>query len=217
MIATSTTLPTVLGLAASIISVLLGLIYLAAILTSFIKAGLSFPPSEPVQFVGAVVSILSGIVLVILMAAIQWHIRADRQLIVEIALIFAALLCVTTGINRYVQLAVIPLYNSSENPDVLALIHPYGSKSIMFAIESLGWGVFYGLAVLFAGLAIVGTGMEAWIGWLFILGGGLSLLYAVGVVIRQPILSLLGFPAWGVLLPATSILLALRFWSLLRG
>jgi hypothetical protein len=85
----------------------------------------------------------------------------------------------------------------------------------MFAIESLGWGLFYGLGVLFAGLAFLGgRGLDAWIGGLFILGGVLSLLYALGFILRQPILSLLGFPAWSLLATATTVLLAIRFASL---
>ena len=85
----------------------------------------------------------------------------------------------------------------------------------MFAIESLGWGLFYGLAAFLRVLPLIGSGLFFWIGLLFIIGGVLSIIYAVGVVIRQPILSLLGFPAWGILLPVASTLLAIEFWKLL--
>jgi hypothetical protein len=215
MIIPPNNLPTVVGFVASVISVLLGCIYLAAILTSFLKAGLTFPPSEPVQLAGAIVSIGIGVDLVVLMVALQRHIPEDRQILAEIAVIFTALLCVSTSINRFVQLSILPRYRPPENPEILALIHPYGPKSIMFAIESLGWSLFFGLGALFAGLAIPGSGMEFWICGLLIIAGVLSLLYAVGVILRQPILSLLGFPAWSVLLPAASVLLAIRFWSML--
>jgi len=215
MVTTAGNIPTVVGFVSSVIGVLLGFSYLATILSSFIQGDSSFPPSEPVQLAGAIISLGIGIDLVVLMAAIQWHLPPERQILAEIALIFLALLCVSTSINRFVQLSVLPQYRHPENPQVLALIHPYGPKSIMFAVESLGWGLFYGLGVLFAGLAIGGSGLEGWISGLFILGGALSLLYAVGVILKQPILSLLGFPAWSVLATITAILLAIRFWSLL--
>jgi hypothetical protein len=211
MIDTVNDLTTVVGFAASIIAVLLGCIYLMAILTSFIKSGLTFPPSQPVQFVGAIVSMGTAIDLVILIVTIQRHIAESRQFLAEVAIIFTALLCVTTSINRFVQLSVFSQYNLSENPEIFHLLHPYGSKSIMFAIESLGWGLFYGLGMLFAGLALVDDGIELWISLLLIISGVLSLLFAVGVIIRHPILSLLGFPAWGILLPGASILLAIWF------
>ncbi len=86
----------------------------------------------------------------------------------------------------------------------------------MFAVESLGWGLFYGLGVLFAGLAFLGgSGIDLWISGLFLLGGVLSLLFALGYIIEQPILSLLGFPAWSVLATATFVLLVIRFSGLM--
>jgi hypothetical protein len=216
MIPSPTPLPTLIGFIASILAVLLGLSYLATLLASFVKDGLKFPPSAPVQLAGAINSIGIGVVLVVLMASLKWHLPAGRQILAELAVIFAALLCVSTSINRFVQLSAVPQYHQPENASTLALIHPYGEKSIMFAIESLGWGLFYGLAVLFAGLALVGgMGLDPWIGWLFILGGVLSLLYALGYIIKQPILSLLGFPAWSLLATAAVLLLAIRFASFL--
>ena len=216
MIPPTSPLPTLIGLIASILAVLLGLGYLVTILTSFAKEGLKFPPSEPVQLAGAIVSLGTGIVLVALMAAIQWHLPADRQILAELALVFMALLCVSTGYNRFVQLTVLPQYRQPENPPVLDLIHPYGSKSILFAAESLGWGVFFGLGAVFAGLALLGgSGLDLWVSGLFLLAGVLSLLYALGVILKQPFLSFLGFPAWSLLAPAASVLLVLRFSSLL--
>jgi hypothetical protein len=41
--------------------------------------------------------------------------------------------------------------------------------------------------------------------------GILSLLHAFGLVISNPLLSFLGYPAWAILLPAATLLLAFRF------
>jgi hypothetical protein len=215
MIGTTNNISNIVGFVASVISILLGSIYLTAIVVSILKEGLAFPPAKPIQFVGAIVSIGIGIDLIVLMVALKPHIIGDRQFLIDISIIFMALFCGATSINRYVQLAILPQYSDTENPEIIQLIHPYGSKSIMFAIESLGWGLFYGLAALFAGFAFFGGGLGLWIGLLFIIGGVLSITYAVGVVIRQPIMSMLGFPAWGILLPVASTLLAIEFWKML--
>lgn len=47
---------------------------------------------------------------------------------------------------------------------------------------------------------------------MFGISGVLSLLHAVGFINSHPILTLLGFPAWGIFLPIGTVLLAIRFW-----
>ena len=154
MIGTTSYLGNIVGFVAAVVSVLLGSVYLIAIVVGILKEGLAFPPAKSIQFVGAIVSILSGIDLIVLMVALKPHIVADRQLLVDISIIFMALLCGATSINRYVQLAIVPQFGDPENHAIIQLIHPYGPKSIMFAIESLGWGLFYGLAALFCGFCL---------------------------------------------------------------
>lgn len=202
-----------LGFASSIILVLLGAAYLVTLVVSFRKAGLSFPPPPPVQLAGAIISILTSAALVFMLVALRRQVAEDRQVFVELAIVFMSLLCVMTSANRFVQLGVLQKESASLIPAIQQLIHPYGSQSMMFALESLGWGWFYGLGALCAALAFTGGGLSAWIGWLFAIGGVLSLLFSLGYLIRQPVLSLLGFPAWSILAPITSGLLAIWFWQ----
>ena len=205
------TLVRMTGLVASIVVALLATAYLVAVAAGMISAGLAFPPAPWVQVVGGVTSLSLGVVLVILMAAVRRSVPEDRRIFGDLALVFMALLCVSTGINRYVQFSIAPQYASAQHAATLELIHPYGSKSIMFGIETIGWGLFYGLGAVFAGLAVTGRGADRWIVALLVLGGSLSLLYALGFILRHPVLSLLGFPAWAILLPITAVLLSLRF------
>ena len=64
---------------------------------------------------------------------------------------------------------------------------------------------------LFAAFAISDGKFKRWLRWLLAGGAILSLLHAVGVILSSPVLIFLGFPAWGLLLPATTALLAIRF------
>lgn len=82
---------------------------------------------------------------------------------------------------------------------------------IMYAIEQLAWGWFYGLATIFMAAAIAGGGLEAWIRWLFGVGGGLILMHVLGIVPGVHALIDLGYSAAGVLLPVTTPLLAVRY------
>jgi hypothetical protein len=200
-----------IGFASSIILTLLGVSYLVTLVVSFRKVGLSFPPPPPVQLAGAIISILTSAALIFLMVVLRRQVAEERQVFVELAIVFMALLCVMTSANRFVQLGVLQKESASLLPAIQQLIHPYGSQSIMFALESLGWGWFYGLGALCAAFAFTGGGLALWIGWTFAVGGVFSLLFALGYLIRHPLLSLLGFPAWSILLTITSVLLAIWF------
>jgi len=81
----------------------------------------------------------------------------------------------------------------------------------MYAMEHLAWGVFYGLATIFMAMAIAGGRVETWIRWLFGIGGVLSILHVVGIIAGVHALIDLGYFAAGVLLPITTLLLAIRF------
>jgi hypothetical protein len=204
------------GAAASVVVALLATVYFAAVAGGMIIDGLAFPPAAWVQVVGGITSLGLGVVLVILMAALRRSVPEDRRLFGDLALVFMALLCVSTGTNRYVQFSIVPQYAGASHAAALELIHPYGGSSVMFGIETVGWGLFYGLGAVFAGLAVAGRGLDRWIFALLVLGGFLSLLYALGFILHHPVLSLLGFPAWAILLPITAVLLALRFGSMAR-
>jgi hypothetical protein len=122
-----------------------------------------------------------------------------------------ALVCAVSSTNWFVRLAVLPRVAQAGDQTILNLIDPYNPASIMFAMEHLGWGVFFGLAALFAGFAIHGGRLESWVRGLLVAAGVLSLLHALGLVIASPGLSFLGYPAWGILLPAATLLLTVRF------
>jgi uncharacterized membrane protein YiaA len=55
------------------------------------------------------------------------------------------------------------------------------------------------------------TQAKTWIRWLLIVGGVMSILYLPGIMIANQALIDLGYYAAGVLLPITTVLLAIRY------
>ncbi len=121
-----------------------------------------------------------------------------------------SLTCATSSVNWFVQLAVMPKLAQAGKSPLTALLDLQNSYSLTYSMEHLGWGLFYGLAALFAAAALAGGRLETWIRWVLAAGGVLSLLHFVGVAAGSTFLSDLGYVAWGVLLPLSTALLAVR-------
>jgi hypothetical protein len=196
------------GFCAAVISTVVNIFYLGVLIFNFSTFGLEFPPPEPTPTLAAIASILGAQLLIILMVALRWDVDESRRMFADLAVVFMVLLSAMTSANRYVYLAILPQIS---DPDVIALLHSYSPTSFLWGLENLGWGLFFGLGALFAAFAF--TPQEKGLRWIFGLSGVFSLLHAVGFVISHPVLTLLGFPAWGILLPVGTILLAVRFWK----
>lgn len=195
----------------SLIATILGGLYLVGLLGRLIVNGsLHAVSGGGVQIVSAIVAIAWDVVLLVLFAALRAEYAAERPLLGDLALIFMALVCVTSTINWFVQLSVLPRLGTAD-AGALALLDVHNELSISYAVEHLGWGLFFGLSALFAAALIRGGALHVWIRWLLVAAGVLSLLHWVGVIVASQFLGDLGYVAWGVLLPAATGLLAFRF------
>jgi hypothetical protein len=74
-----------------------------------------------------------------------------------------------SGVNWYVQLTLVPKLVQSSDTAFLVLLDIHNLHSIMYAMEPLAWGLFYGLATIFMALAIQGEKIETSIRWLLII------------------------------------------------
>ena len=126
-------------------------------------------------------------------------------------LIFMVLLAATSGINWYVRLTLVPKIAAAGDTNALALLDIHEINSLMYAVEHLAWGLFYGLAAIFMAFAMEGGKIETWIRWLLIAGGIMSILFIPGIMISSEILIDLGYYAAGILLPIMTALLAVRY------
>lgn len=195
------------AVAASVVNVF----YLGVLIFNFSTFGMTFPPPEPTPTLAAIASILGAQLLLILMVILRRDIDGPRIVFADLAVVFMVLLSAMTSANRYIYLSILPAIIASGDTYAVALLHSYSPTSFMWGIENLGWGLFFGLGALFATFAF--TPEEKGLRWMFGISGVFSLLHAVGFINSHPVLTLLGFPAWGIFLPIGTFFLAIRFWK----
>jgi hypothetical protein len=94
-------------------------------------------------------------------------------------------------------------------PADLVRFLPYGTGSVMFALEILGWGFFSSLAAIFVAPLFSSSRLKKTIRWLFILYAIFSFISVISFATNIPIPT--GPIAWGPILLALSILLAVYF------
>jgi len=204
-----------LGFWFAVVATVVNVFYLGVLIYNFSTFGMTFPPPEPTPTLAAIASILGAQLLLILMVILRRHVEEHRKVFADLAVVFMVLLSAMTSANRYVYLSILPVIAESGDTATVALLHSYSPTSFMWGIENLGWGLFFGLGAFFAAFAF--TPQEKGLRWMFGISGVFSLLHAVGFINSHPVLTLLGFPAWGIFLPIGTVLLAIRFWRRMKS
>jgi hypothetical protein len=200
-----------IGYTAALAATVLGLLYLLGTVASLLSSGSVSAPAGLVRFISGGVALIWNPVLVILFAALRHQVQEARKIYAELAVVFMAMLCVTSSINWFVQVTVAPAIAQAGNPAITALIDPFQYGSILYAVEHLGWGLFFGIGCLFAAFTMEGGRLDGDIRWLLAAAGIFGLLHVLGMVASQPVLYFLAYPAWGLLLPTACALLTVRF------
>ena len=189
-------------------STVLGALYLLGLTGKLIVDGTVHSVSSPaVQTISAMVGLLWDMALLILFVALRREAGRRYRLFADLAVVFMMLSCATSSVNWFVQLAIIPKLGST-NDALRAMLDVHNELSITYAMEHLGWGLFYGLAAIFGAAAISGGKLGTWICRLLLASGVLSLVHSVGVASASPLLSDIGYIAWGILLPAATGLMS---------
>jgi hypothetical protein len=200
-----------IGFYAALFSTIFGFLYLLGLVANLATTGSPYPASDSVQMISATIALLWNQTLLMLFVVLRERVSEDRKILGELMLAFAIMVCATSSISWFVRLTSVPLAQQAGNATLLALLDLYDPGSITFAIEHVSWGVFFGLATLFAGFALQSNGSGIWTRWLLALSGLLSLLHALGLVISSPILVALGYVAWALPLPVATLLLTIQF------
>jgi hypothetical protein len=196
----------------ALISTAFGILYFVGLIGKLVINGSIHAQSSPaISMVSAAVGLLWDVTLVVLFLALRRQIIGSKVIFAELGMAFMVLLAAGSSLNWYIQLTLVPKIAQSGDMQTLALLDIHNVDSVMYAVEHLAWGLFYGLAAIFMGLAIEGGKIETWIRWLLIIGGIMSILFIPGQLIGSQILIDLGYYAVGVLLPITTILLFIRF------
>ena len=132
-----------LGFWASSLGAVLGGIYFLVLIYAISTDGLVSlaSPSPFVQLAGGIGTFLTVPVLVILFTAIRFVNEENNKVLGSLGVNFIILFAATVGINRFVQLTVVQ-QSLPDVPTDLTRFLPYGTGSVMFALEILGWGFF---------------------------------------------------------------------------
>ena len=196
----------------ALLSTAFGILYFMGLMGKLVINGSIHAQSSPaISMVSAAVGLLWDVTLVVLFLALRQQITGSKTIFAELGMVFMVLLAAASSLNWYTQLTLVPKIAQSGDMQTLARLDIHNVDSVMYAIEHLAWGLFYGLAAIFMGLAIEGGRVETWIRWLLIVGGVMSILFIPGQLIGNQILIDLGYYAAGVLLPITTIFLFIRF------
>lgn len=202
-----------LGFWASVLGVIIGGIYLLVLIYAILTDGLVSlaSPSPFVQLAGGIGTFLTVPTLVVLFTAIRYVHEEDNQVLGSLGVNFIILFAATVGINRFVQLTVVQLSLPNVPADLTRFL-PYGTGSVMFALEILGWGFFSSLAAVFVAPLFSSSRLNITIRWLFILYAIFSFLSVISFATNIFIPT--GPLAWGPILLVISILLSVYFRDL---
>ena len=205
------TIASQLGFWASMTGVVGGGIYILLVIFILSTVGLvsTFPPAA--DLLAGILTFITVPILVILFTAIRFVNEGENQVLGSLGVNFILLFAATVSINRFVQLTVIQP-SLPDLPADLTRFLPYGTGSVMFALEILGWGFFSSLAAVCVAPLFSSSRRDKAIRWLFILYAFFSFMSVVGYVtnIAFPI----GPIAWGPIQMALSILLSSYFRDL---
>lgn len=199
-----------LGFWSAVIATTAGVMYFLVIAGAFVTGQMTFPPPDWLQLFGGIISLLFCPVMVVVMACLHTITPANKQVLSQISLAFTLLFATAVTINRFVQLGVVRQSIALGETEGITWFLAYGERSIMFALELLGWGWFLGLAMLFAAPIFTVPGYQRWLRWLLILYGILALISAIAHLLGSPLVAI-GFVAWGLILFLITALLTVHF------
>ena len=205
------------GLAAAIASTAFGLLYLFGLGINLVTSGSPYPAGADVRTLSAGIALAWNVVLLILFAALRREAHPSKEFLADLGWVFAIQVCVVSCVSWFLGLTSSPLLAQRGSPDLAELANPYNPSSPAYALEHLGWGLFFGLAAVFTGRALRNGELTRSLGRFLEAAGLLSLLHLVGVVVRNEPMTWLGFIAWGVLLPVSSAIAAGYFRRRLRS
>jgi uncharacterized membrane protein len=192
-------------------STFFGFLYLLGLGVNLFTSASFYPSGSDVKYISAVVAILWNLALVALFATLRREAEPSRAILAELALVFAILVCATSCTSWFLGMTAYPRFALTVDPGTAAMLDPYNPSSLSYALEHLGWGLFFGLTTVLAGLALEPRSTSNWLRWSLVVTGILSLGHFLGVLISNDAIAVLGFVSWGVALPISSALLAAMF------
>jgi hypothetical protein len=178
-----------------------GIAYAIALTVGFAVHGLAEPIVDPILAVMEVLTVLSALPMVVLMAAIHSFAAADRKVFGVVALAFTILFAGATIAVHFVELTARRQLGSA------GIVWP----SAAYAVELLAWNLLLGLALLFAARVFAGMGRERNVRRGMHVTGLLCIAGVVGPVVGNMRLQLVGVFGYAAALPVVCLMVASVF------
>jgi hypothetical protein len=169
------------------------------------------PIGDPMFTILEVLIIVMMPAMVALMVAVHAWAPMHAKALSLISVVFMGLLA---GVTCIVHFSILTLSRQPEFTEQswLPLVLSFEWPSVVYALDILGWDVFFPLSMLFAALVFQGSRLAAWIRVLMIVSGVLSLAGLSGVVAGDMQLRNIGIVGYvGVFLVVVALLAVLFY------
>lgn len=180
---------------------LVGVAYAVTLAFGVAVHGLDEPIGDPVLAVMEVLTLMSALPMVVLMAAVQDYAPVHRTVYGVVALAFTALFAGTTTVVHVVGLT------AGRQTGTGAMVWP----SAAYAAELVAWDLFLGAALLFAALVFEGGGLARSVRRGLTVAGALCVLGLFGPATGDMRVQWVGVAGYAVALPVVCFLLARLF------
>ncbi|MDY7094339.1 MAG: hypothetical protein SX243_15320 [Acidobacteriota bacterium] len=175
----------------------IGLAYVVVLTAGMVRHGFEEPITDPILAVMEVLTLLSALPILLLVATMAERAPTEQRLAARIALAFATLFAGTTSAVHFVELTATRQAGGG------GLVWP----STAYALELLAWDVFLGIALLSAAATLHPRGRERTARQALLFCGALCLVGTIGPLSGYMRLQLLGVFGYAVVLPIAAFLL----------
>ena len=169
------------------------------------------PIGDPMFTILEVLIIIMMPVMVALMVAVHAWAPVHAKALSLISLVFMGLLA---GVTCSLHFVILTLSRQPEftGQPWLPLVFSFSWPSVAYALDILGWDVFFALSMLFAAPVFRGSRLAAWIRALMIASGVLALAGLSGVVVGDMQLRNIGIVGYVGVFLVVAALLAVLFY-----
>lgn len=172
-----------MGLISAAIIVILSVAYAIPLVIGLLTLGYPEDPiANPWFSIMEILIILTAVPLVTLAVAVSQWAPPSRKPAAMVSVLFITL---AAGLTFGLHLAILTLglqeafTGQSWSPLLLTFIWP----SLPYVLDTLAWGVFFAVGVLFGALVFKGTRLQSAVRLLFLISGSLSLIGRAGILL----------------------------------
>ena len=169
------------------------------------------PIGDPMFTILEVLIIIMMPVMVALMVAVHAWAPMHAKTLSLASLIFMGLLA---GVTCSLHFMILTLSHQPEfsGQPWQPLVFSFNWPSVAYALDIVGWDVFFALSMLFAAPVFSGSRLATWIRWLMIASGVLSLAGLSGVVVGNMQVRNIGIVGYVGVFLVVAVLLTVFFY-----